>query len=326
MLTAMLPPINLFSTRQMDKRAVMVIGATGFAGSSLVTQLSNSGHRVFALSRNAYRLPTLANVEVFPQPMDNSSLLHQLLPHCKVVIHMASDSTPGSTSSQPALEVSANLLPTLRLLEVMQNYPQTLLAYASSGGATYKSTDTQCAETAPLAPLSYYGAGKAAIEQFLQTYAQQFCGKVIILRPSNLYGPGQAFKKGFGIIPTAFHHLQHGSTMEIWGDGKIVRDYLYIDDFTRLCQAVIDRDIAPGSFTVYNAGSSVGSTINTICDLAEQVSRMKLARHYLHGRTVDSPSIVLDCAKARRELGWSASISLETGMQYTWDHYKQNAV
>jgi UDP-glucose 4-epimerase len=309
----------------MDERAVMVVGATGFAGKSLVTQLSNSGHRVFALSRNAYRLPALANVEAFAQPMDNSTLLHQLLPHCKIVIHLASDSTPGSTSTQPALEAGANLLPTLRMLEVMQSYPQIPLIYTSSGGATYVSTDSARSETSSLAPLSYYGAGKVAIERFLHAYTHQFRGRVVVLRPSNLYGPGQAFKRGFGIVPTAFHHLLAGSPMEIWGDGKIVRDYLYVDDFTRLCAALIEREFAPGSFAVYNAGSGVGASINAICALAEEVSGMKLTRQFRHGRAVDSPSIVLDCEKARRELGWNASVSIESGMKYTWDWHRQHA-
>ena len=91
-------------------------------------------------------------------------------------------------------------------------------------------------------PISYHGAGKVAVEAFLHAYASLSRGSVTILRPSNLYGPGQPYRKGFGIVRTILEHIRSGIPIEIWGDGEIVRDYIYIDDFLKICMLVAKHD------------------------------------------------------------------------------------
>ena len=90
-------------------------------------------------------------------------------------------------------------------MEVLEEFQDTLLVYLSSGGAVYGDTFEEFnTENLPLKPLSYYGAGKAAVEKFLLAYQSQTGNKILILRPSNLYGPGQNIREGFGIIPAVF--------------------------------------------------------------------------------------------------------------------------
>lgn len=309
----------------MNGDSVLVLGATGFAGKSLVAALAREGHRVLALSRTAHLHPSSQNVEVFAQPLDNVSLLKTLLPRCRMIFHLASDSTPGSTASQPVLEASLNLLPTLRLLELLQDYPAIPLVYVSSGGATYSSTlNHPLDESSPIEPRSYYGAGKVAVERFVYAYVQQHHGRAVVLRPSNLYGPGQPYKQGFGIVPTIFRHLVDGTPMTIWGDGSTTRDYLFIDDFTRLCLILAGSGPFRKPYTIYNVGTGSPTSVSDVCDLAEQVTGMRLERHFAPIRPVDCDRIVLDPGLVAADLAWRATTALATGLDLTWARFKNN--
>lgn len=304
---------------------ILVLGATGFAGGSVIRGLLRAGLEVFAVSRNAHLLPPQTGVTVFPQPLDNSATLAALLPRCRAVFHVASDSTPGSTASQPVLEARLNLLPTLCLLESLQAFPQVPLVYVSSGGATYAASGAPAIdESASVAPASYYGAGKLAAEQFISTFARQHKAGVAMLRASNFYGPGQRYKPGFGVIPTIFRHMVAGTEMQIWGNGDAVRDYLYIDDFEDLCRRLATFPHEPGQPRLFNVGTGVGTTINQLCNLCEQVSGIPLKRNYTASRNVDASRIVLDSDAIEHATGWRAQMPLREGLQRTWDWYRRN--
>ena len=107
------------------------------------------------------------------------------------------------TQLDRGLEYFVNLLPTLRFLESLQKFPKVPLVYLSSGGAVYQPIESGgLKESSRAEPPSYYGAGKIAIENFINAFACQHNGRALILRPSNFYGPGQHFRRGFGITCT----------------------------------------------------------------------------------------------------------------------------
>ena len=310
----------------MMRDGILVLGASGFVGRRLVTALAEAGHGVFALTRRTPAPAYPANVEVITASLDNSTLIEGLLSTCKAVFHVASDSTPGTTASQPALEAGLNLLPTLRFLESLQQFRNVPLVYLSSGGAIYKPHEAcGLTESSYAEPPSYYGAGKIAIENFINAFACQHNGRALILRPSNFYGPGQHFRSGFGLIPTLFRHVINKTPLQIWGDGEIVRDYLFMDDFLSLCLAIVDSNFAFSRFEVCNVGSGTGHSINQVVALVEEITGTKLERKYLPSRNVDLKRIVLDSSKARQLFGWEATTALSVGIPQTWNWFKNNA-
>ncbi|MBL8515003.1 MAG: NAD-dependent epimerase/dehydratase family protein, partial [Betaproteobacteria bacterium] len=241
-------------------RRVLVLGATGFTGLSVVNGLLDAGYRVLALSRTAYRLPVRDGLLPIAQPLENVDAYRPELASCDAVFHLASDSTPGSTANQPALDASLNLLPALQLLEAMQAFPNTPLIFLSSGGATYAPSQTEVlSESAPVAPVSNYGAGKLAIEQFIGAHVRKHRARAVAVRGANFYGAGQSYRAGFGVVPTIFRRMRDGVPMTIWGDGGHVRDYLYIDDLVALCVLLIDATPTQGDFRILNAGTGVGT-------------------------------------------------------------------
>ena len=242
------------------------------------------------------------------------------------MFHVASDSTPGTTASQPALEAGLNLLPTLRLLESLQKFPEVPLIYLSSGGAVYQPIESGgLTETARSEPPSYYGAGKIAIENFISAFVCQRNGRALILRPSNFYGPGQHFRRGFGLLPTLFHHVRDKTPLNIWGDGEVVRDFVFIDDFLLLCLTIVRSNFAFSRFEVCNVGSGIGHSVNQVCSLVEETTGTKIERKYLPSRAVDLNRIVLDSAQAKERFGWEATTPLPAGILQSWNWFKQHA-
>lgn len=302
---------------------VVVFGANGFVGQHLVKHLAASGAQVVALvgERDQSCKP---GVEVVAGAFTTANAFAPWLAKARVVIHAASRSTPGRTAGKPKCEIDTNLVPTLALLEALQDAPGCELLYLSSGGALYGDTGTRAAqERDMIRPKSYYAAGKAAAEHFIHAYAAQFGRAATILRPSNLYGPGQSVRSGFGIIPTAFHKIQTKETLDIWGDGSAVRDYLYIDDFMALCMNILSSPM-PKGVQLFNVAYGEGVSLIMLIRFIQEVSGCQLSMRYDSSRSVDVAQIELDADKAKKQFGWTPEVSLRNGLMLTWQWWQKN--
>jgi UDP-glucose 4-epimerase len=308
----------------MNQNGILIIGGTGFIGSALVKRLQLQNKRpIHVLARHAEK-STLNNVVSHRGSIDDTALIRQILPYCSTVIHAASTTTPGVSAQQPSLEATQNILPTLRFLELLSEFPPRQLLYISSGGTFYGHPETNpVTEGSIFSPQSYYGAGKVAVEAFLKAYQYQTGSSVISLRPSNVYGDGQPFRQGFGLIRTMFEHVLNRTSLEIWGDGGIIRDFIYIDDVVDVCIALLDKHKISGS---YNVGFGEGYSINGVLSLLETVCETTVSKTYLPARQIDVQSIVLNTQSLRELLQWEPKIALEHGLKLTWQwltHHSQ---
>lgn len=280
---------------------MLLLGGAGFIGSALAARLKQEEVNVHLLGRH-----------------DGERLEH-VLPQCGTVIHLASATTPASSATNPNLEL-ANLALTLRLLELLKGQPETHLIFFSSGGTVYGNPDRlPVNENAPIAPLSNYGAGKAAQENFCQAFRSQGHAATIF-RPSNVYGPGQSIRHGFGLIRTMLEHARHGTPFEIWGDGKNVRDFIYIDDIVEASIRMLKR---PKDSDTYNLGSGIGYSINQVKGIVETVCRMELKTIHRPGRCIDVRSVVLDSKNLNARPGWKPTVGLEEGVARSWEWLQQ---
>jgi UDP-glucose 4-epimerase len=303
--------------------AVIVFGAGGFVGRHLVAMLQARGHEVIALSHRPCSLPE--GIESHIGDFDTPEHFAPLLPRARAIVHTASGSTPGSTAGHPLAEIETNLRPTLALLAALQQAPHCRLLYLSSGGTLYGDThDHPARESDSLRPRSYYGAGKAAAEHFIHAAAQQFGLDTTVLRPSNLYGPGQGLRSGFGIIPTAFSRAQSGATLTLWGDGGAVRDYLYIDDFIRLSGDIIEQPLLTGTRTL-NAASGQGVSLLELIENIRHVTGAALPIAHDLSRPVDIARIEFDVSLVERMYGWVAQVGLDEGLQQSWHWWQEQA-
>ncbi|MBZ0090887.1 MAG: NAD-dependent epimerase/dehydratase family protein [Sulfuricellaceae bacterium] len=301
----------------MKRSDVLLLGGGGFIGTALANKLAGEGLQVYVLAPNAP--PSATNTYFRQGGMDNPELLAKLLSHCGTVIHLASASTPGSSGNHPSLELE-NLAPSLRLLEALLAYPETHLIFFSSGGTLYGNPQRlPVHEDDPVTPLSYHGAGKAALEAFLHAFRARG-QNVTILRPSNAYGPGQALKSGFGLIRTLLEHARCGTPLDIWGDGENVRDFIYIDDITEACARFV---ALPQDNGTYNLGSGRRYSINQVRRIVEQVAGVGLKTAYHPAREIDVRAVVLDISRIEARLSWKPGISLDEGVRRTWEWLRE---
>jgi len=276
---------------------VLLLGGAGFIGSALAARMKREGITAHVVGRR------------------DTIKLEKLLPQCGTVIHLASATTPGSSARHPEMELE-NLAFTLRLLEMMQKHPEIHLIYFSSGGTVYGNPDRlPVTEDAPIAPLSNHGAGKVAQEAFCNAF--RACGHAVtVLRPSNAYGPGQTMRGGFGLIRTWLEHARAGATIEIWGDGENVRDFIYIDDVVEACIRLI---ALPQDSGTYNLGSGMGYSINQVRRVVERSTGIELNVNQCTARGIDVRAVVLDVGRISRLLGWSPRVELQEGVSRTWE-------
>jgi len=299
---------------------VLVVGADGFLGTAICRGLAKRGNAVITMGR--HNSPQAAHLKrplamSAPSATDFGTICREL----DTIIYLASASTPGSSVGQPTLEVYENLAPLTQLLEAIGDSPERHLIYFSSAGALYgTSPDLASKESDPPMPRSYHGAAKVAAEQFIRAWTVQTGAKATILRPSNVYGPGQAERLGFGIIPTALGSILRDEPLTIWGSGEAVRDYLYIDDLVSLTLSTMDNDIYSGC-RILNAAGGHAVSINELMLLVEKITGRRLLRIYSQGRSIDMDRVLVDIQKAEDMFGWQPIVSLEEGLERTWNWY-----
>lgn len=300
----------------MTRQGILLIGGTGFLGSALARALALAGREVHVLARNAE--PGLrVGVNYHRGALDAAHIVTPLLRTCRTVVHLAASSTPGTPAASLTTEVEQSLLPTARLLDIMASTPPAHLLFISSGGSLYGNPQhLPVGEQHGASPISCHAAGKVSLEAFFTTFAHGCNIPLSILRPSNLYGPGQPLRPDFGIVRTLLEKVRLSEPIEIRGDGSAVRDYLYIDDAVDACRRLIDTPQATGP---YNAGSGSGVSIATLVRLCSEATGHAISVHYRAAPNTDVRAIILDSARLAAATGWNPSWSLEDGLRQTWD-------
>ena len=290
---------------------VLLLGGGGFIGTTLANHLHKNKFNVYIISKHFPLYKLNSEIRFYKGDIDSFELLNIVLPICGTVIHLAS----SGHIEDPLKQLEKNVIPTLNFLNILQNYKNIHLIYISSGGVVYgDSKIIPTNEGCLLNPISFYGWGKVTIETSLRIYLSK--ENVTVVRPSNIYGPHQFFKSNFsGVIRTMFEHILNNTTMEIWGDGETIRDFLYIDDMISALMCLIKL---PLDNNTYNIGSGIGYSINQLKEIIESVCNKELNIIYTSGRGIDVKIFILDSSHFIKKTKWHPSISLKQGIESTW--------
>jgi UDP-glucose 4-epimerase len=293
----------------------LVLGGAGFIGSHLADALARAGHSVRTFDRpQANSTPAGAYETVtgdFLDPRD----VERALRGSEVVFHLVSTTLPQTSNENPAQDLEANVLATLRVLELCRREGVRKVVFVSSGGTVYGvPSSLPIAETHPTQPTCAYGVHKLAIEKYLHLehvlHGLDYC----VLRPSNLYGERQRPDFAFGAVTVFLHRALRGEPIRIWGDGSVVRDYVYVGDAVG---ALVKAMAHEGEERVFNIGSGTGTSLNELVQLIESAIDGRVAVEYTAARAFDVPANVLDSSLAKRVLGWSAATPLASGIRKT---------
>jgi UDP-glucose 4-epimerase len=222
---------------------------------------------------------------------------------------------PATKLSHLPTAIEDELLPLVTLAEAAADARLRRLVFISSGGTVYGADHKlPIAETAPLRPISSYGAIKVMIEQALLDVARRKSLPTAILRVSNPYGRRQVSTEGLGFIGAAVRAARTGAPLTLWGDGSSIRDFVHVNDVADAIRLACEREM--DSFVV-NIGSGVQTSLLRIIEIVERVSHQTISRRFEAARKVDVPCNALDITQAATILGWRPSTGLEDGIRST---------
>lgn len=293
---------------------ILVTGGAGFIGSWVVRRLAGR-HRVAVyddLSSGRRRHVPAAARLIVGDVRDLPTLrgaVGALRPD--VVVHLAAQVNVRRSLRAPLEDFSRNVVGGLSVLEACAAARVRRLVFASSGGAVYgDQRRLPVPETAPASPVSPYGLSKLAVERFAARYPGL---ERVVLRLSNVYGPGQDPAGENGLVAILGDCVRRGVRPAVFGDGLQTRDYLHVEDAARAFERALTSPEG-----IYNVGSGVETSV---LDLIRELSAATGAtirprfRPRIDGEVRRS---ALDITHARRRLGWRPRISLGAGLRRTF--------
>jgi UDP-glucose 4-epimerase len=298
---------------------IVIFGGGGFIGSAIADRLLADGHslKIFERPRvEPYRVfkPT-ERVEWTTGDLLSQHEVAEAIEGADAVVHLVSSTLPKSSNDDPIYDVQSNLVATLQMLNAMVQKNIRRIIFISSGGTVYGDpVYLPIDERHPTDPRVSYGITKLAIEKYLLMYQHMHGIKATVLRVANPFGERQRVETAQGAVGVFLHKALSGVPIEVWGDGSVTRDYIYVAD---VAEAFARAVTYTGSKSVFNIGSGAGTSLNELIQMIENAIERPVARKYLPGRPFDVPVSVLSNDLAREELGWSPQVPLQVGISRT---------
>ncbi len=296
---------------------ILVLGGNGFIGQQLTKELIKN-HFVRIVDIND-KMPAefyrIENIEYRKIDFINHDDFTDVLDGMDVVIHLVSTLTPNDNIDSVGLEINNNILPTIRLLDSMKKSNTKKILFISSGGTVYGNHDKNpISENECLNPISNYGIIKETIEKYMLLYNNYANIDSRIIRLANPYSEYTKKGKMQGIIPLIIDRILKDEEITIWGDGRDVRDYIYILD---AINAIISILKYTGNERVFNVGTGKGYSVNEILHIickSLNVPFESLNLNYIEARKCDVDNNILDINRIKKETGWKPKVKLEDGI------------
>jgi UDP-glucose 4-epimerase len=298
---------------------IILFGGNGFLGRHLTDLLLKSKRPSMVITRRPLKPEErLSGIEYLSEEDRGTPIWQDALLRAKAFVYLASQSVPGTFVAAPWQELSHNVEPALKLFtEICAINPSLKIVFLSSGGAIYGSTIVdRVDENSPILPISAYGLGKWMIEEALKFTYRTGGQPYAILRVSNPVGRHQTSKTQ-GIVPAAMRAIRNNQSLNIFGDGLHVRDYIDADDAATAILASCDTQSHLAQ--TWNLGSGIGRSILDILNCVEQVTGKKIKLEFKPSRLTDVSRIVLNSSKLQSELGWSPKRSLQESCKSVWN-------
>jgi UDP-glucose 4-epimerase len=293
---------------------VLVAGGTGFVGSHVVEALGRAGHDVRSLARRPTAQP-LTGVEYVTGDLGNVGDVEASMAGVDAAVFAATTTTPGSAARDASFDASTNVVNGVHFAHAAAQAGIRRTVMISSGGTVYGvPSQLPVREESSTEPISTYGVSKLAIEKYLAVYALGSGGKTTILRAGNAFGERQLPGTGQGAPAAFMAALLRDRPIEIWGDGSIVRDYVYAGDIGLACAAAL-RIEQPEACLVVNVGSGVGLSLRDLVERCGEVVGRTPRVTFGEPRPFDVQAVVLDIERARARLEWEPATPLETGLR-----------
>jgi len=284
---------------------VLVTGGAGFIGRHVVEALHTRGHAVTVVDRRDHH-----GVDVVGDLREAAVREAAVTPGLDAVVHLAAETSVLGSMERPALVHEVNVTVTAELAELARARGVGAFVLASSN-AVVGEHDGTMSEQVALAPLTPYGATKAAAEMVLSGYAGAYGLRTPRLRLGNVYGPGMTEKDSF--VPRLMRAAADGTAVEIYGDGRQVRDLVHVGDVA--LAFVLAAEGWPSGPVII--GSGVSPTVLDVLEAARRCTGRPIEAVHVRAKPGEMRGVVLDTALARSR-GWAPRLSLDEGLRDAW--------
>lgn len=328
-----------------ERRKVLITGGAGFIGANLVNRMLDSGHQVVILD-DFSRRGTRRNLawlrehhgdtfDVIEGSVTDAATTAKAVASAEIVYHLAAQTAVTTSVADPRRDFEINALGTLNVLEGARGAAHKPIVLFASTNKVYGALEDVATveeparyafrdlplgidERQPLDFHSPYGCSKGAADQFVHDYARIYDVPTVVFRQSCIYGPRQMGVEDQGWLAWFVIALVTGKPITIYGDGKQVRDLLYVDDLLDAFEGAVKHiDTTRGQ--IYNMGGGSDNAISIWWDLKPLIEAA-LGREvpdpgFAEMRPGDQPIFVADITRAKHDFGWSPRVSAPDGIQ-----------
>jgi len=321
---------------------ILITGGAGFIGTNLVAYLVKKGKKVRILDnlsregteKNLKWLKNLrGDLEVIIGDIQDEKKIRKAVKNVDIIYHLAAQVAVTSSVANPKEDFQVNALGTLNVLEAMRKFsPESVLIFSSTNkvyGETsnikvikskkryqYKDSEFAVTEDQPLDFYSPYGCSKGAADQYVRDYSRIYGLKTIVFRQSCIYGPHQFGNEDQGWVAHFAISALKKRKITIYGDGKQVRDILYIDDLAEAFWQA-EKNIAKTKGKVYNIGGGRENSISLLEFISklEKLTGKKISYSFADWRPGDQKIYISGIKRAKTGFGWEPVIKVDEGLK-----------
>ena len=316
---------------------ILVTGGAGFIGSHLIDELRSRGHEAGAFDdlSSGSRDNLADGVPLHVGDIRDASALKTAFEAFRPdrVCHLAAQMSVSRSMREPAFDADVNVVGLLRVLGQCREHGVDRVVFASSGGALYGDVTKPVDESHPCRPGAPYGISKWAGERYLEFFAGEFALQAAAMRYANVYGPRQNPLGEAGVVAIFSTAMLDGKGVTINGDGKYVRDYVFVSDVARANASALEAEL-PQKFNAFNVGTGIGTDVNQLVELmqpiCEEIRRTSgktepiPAPHHGAARAGDLRSSLLSHEHITRTLAWQPQVTLADGLRQTIEWFAGN--
>ena len=293
-----------------------IIGGNGFIGKHLTDLLSQDttiSLKLFGRSSSC----RLGNKFSYQQiDITNSEQITSCFKDIDIVYYLASASIPASSWESPQFDIENNLIPFIKFLECISKLNVKKIIFTSSAGTIYGSSIEKLNENSNKKPFSPYGINKITMEYYLSYFEIKHNLKHDIYRVSNIYGEGQNTSKGLGIINTFLEKIIKDKKVVVFGDGEIIRNYIYVKDVAEQLGYSLKSDLNVSN--IYNLASDDELSINELIHYIREMVIEEFTVIYVPTRNSDNPCILIDNQKIKAHFPYTKFTPIKEGLLNTY--------
>lgn len=316
-------------------KKVLITGGLGFIGSNLSIRLANEGAEVLAVDNmlprqggNIFNVePVKDKIKINISDIRNPVSMNHLVKEQDYIFHLAGQVNHVDSVKNPLQDLSINVEGTLVIMEALrQNNPGAKVIFTGTRGEYGASLNLPVSEDHSINPIGIYAITNFAAERIVLTYHNLHNIKSVCLRITNTFGPRHQMRHDeYGVFNWFIRKAMEDEVIPVFGDGRILRDYLYIDDVVDALLKTATCDDAYGE--VFNIGS--GEALNFI-DLAKKIcsitgtGKTNFTEFTTERKALEPGDYYADITKIKKTVGWKPETKLEDGIKRTIEFYKKN--